>query len=238
MREAEFPKPVGDVVATLADIFRHQSRTEVAELLDSAHASFDHIEYDNWNGGTYTWALRLEVPVTVFASIEPRLSKIEKELLGKLSYFDRLFPNDHLGVVTVSPIAPGAYVVGQRVAPSEIEVRRLWPDGRFRLFLCHVSKHKVAVAKLKAELELRGVAGFLAHEDIEPSLEWQREIELALRSMQAIAALITTDFDTSAWTDQEVGWAFGRGLLVVPVRLEANPSIWIRRQSASCQREP
>jgi len=192
-------------------------------LLDSAHAWLENIGYDNWDGGTYTWALRLEVPVPVFASIEPSLSNIEKELLGKLAYFNRLYANDQLSVVTVSPTAPGAFVVGQRIAPSEIEVRRLWPDGRFRLFFCHVSKHKVAVAKLKDELALRGVAAFVAHEDIEPSLEWQREIELALRSMQALAALITPDFHASAWTDQEVGWAFGRGLVVVPVRLEADP---------------
>jgi|SRR5437667_141601 len=96
MREAGFPKPVAEVVATLADIFRHQRRTEVVELLESAHAWFDNTEFDNWNGGTYTWALRLEAPVPVFASVEPRLSKIEKEILEKLAYFSRSYPNDHL----------------------------------------------------------------------------------------------------------------------------------------------
>ena len=40
---------------------------------------------------------------------------------------------------------------------------------------------------------------------------------------QALSAFITHDFHASAWTDQEVGWAFGRGLLVVPVRLGADP---------------
>ena len=32
------------------------------------------INYDNWNGGTYTWALRLEVPVPLYATLEPRLA--------------------------------------------------------------------------------------------------------------------------------------------------------------------
>jgi hypothetical protein len=67
------------------------------------------------------------------------------------------------------------------------------------------------------------VAAFVAHEAIKPSLEWQREIELALRSMQALVALITPDFHASNWTDQEIGWAFGRGALVVPVRLGMDP---------------
>ncbi len=223
MREPGFPKPVAEVVATLADIFRHQRRNEVVEMLESAHAWFDNTEYDNWNGGTYTWALRLEVPVPVFASIEPRLQKIEKELVEKLAYFSRLYPNDHLGEATVSPITPGAAVVGQRIAPSETEVRRLWPGGRFRLFLSHVAQHRIAVSKLKEELDWFGVAAFVAHEAIKPSLEWQREIESALRSMHALVALVTPDFHASNWTDQEIGWAFGRGVLVVPVRLGVDP---------------
>jgi len=223
MSETGFPKPVSEVMATLAEILRHQRRTEVVELLENANARFEMTDSDRWNGGTYTWALRLEVPVAIFASVEPRLSNIEKEISEKLVYFSRQYPNDHLGEVTVTPIAPGAIVIGQRFAPSEVEVRRLWPEGRFRLFVSHVSEHKVAVSKLKDELELFGIYAFVAHEAIQPSLEWQREIELALRSMHALLALITPDFHASAWTDQEMGWAFGRGVLVVPVRLGIDP---------------
>jgi hypothetical protein len=223
MPETGFPKPVAEVVETLADIFRHQRRTEIVEVLENAHAWFDNTEYDNWNGGTYTWALRLEVPVPIFASVEPRISKIEKEMGEKLPYFTRPYPNDHLSEVTISPIASGSALVGQRIAPSEVEVRRLWPEGRFRLFLSHLAKHKIAVSKLKEGLDLFGISAFVAHEAIKPSLEWQREIELALRSMHALLALITSDFHASLWTDQEIGWAFGRGVLVVPVRLGTDP---------------
>jgi hypothetical protein len=54
-------------------------------------------------------------------------------------------------------------------------------------------------------------------------MEWQGEIELALRSMHALVALVTPDFRESNWTDQEIGWALGRGLPVIPVRLGADP---------------
>jgi hypothetical protein len=223
MPEANFPKPVSEVVATLADVFRHQGQNEIVQLIERSSAYFDAVNFDNWNGGTTTWALRLEVPVPIFASVEPRLSAVEKEIGKKLSYFDRLLPNDPIGEVTISPVAPGAAALGYRLAPSELEVRRLWPEGQFRLFASHVSAHKVAVSKLKDELELFGISAFVAHEAIQPSLEWQREIELALRSMHALLALITPDFHASNWTDQEIGWAFGRGVLVVPVRLGEDP---------------
>ena len=223
MPDSSFPKPESEVIVTLVDIFRHQGRGEIVELLGCSHAYFDQTNYDNWNGGTYTWALHLEVPVPIFASFEPRLSAIEKEIGGKLGYIERICPNHLVGEVTITPITPGASALGLRMAPSELDARRLWPDGRFRLFLSHLSEDKVAVAGLKRQLALRGVEAFVAHEDIEPSLEWQKEIELGLRSMHALVALIKPNFHGSNWTDQEIGWALGREVPVIPVRLGIDP---------------
>jgi hypothetical protein len=223
MAQSTYPKPVAEVVETLTDICRHQKRSELVELLQSAHAHFDATNYDNWNGGTTTWALRLEVPTLLFAIAQQRLADIEKELADKLLFLDRLFPNDPLGEVSITPVTSSEMALGQRMAPSEIDVRRLWKDGYLRLFLSHVSRHKAKVARLKDELLKYGVSAFVAHEDIEPNLEWQNEISLALRSMHALAALVTDDFHSSNWTDQELGWALGRGVPVLPVRLGADP---------------
>jgi TIR domain len=223
MGEATYPKPVNEVLTTLVEIFQHQNKSEIAELLRNAHAHYDQVDYDNWNGGTYTWALRLELPVSLFASIEPRIEAIKEEIGTKLRVFKDLYTNDFLNGVIISPVLPGMAAFGQRMTPSENEVQRLWAHKKFRLFLSHVSRHKVKVAMLKKQLSLRGIDAFVAHEDIEPSLEWQAEIELGLRSMHAMVALITPDFHDSLWTDQEVGWALGRGVLVLPVRLGADP---------------
>lgn len=223
MTESGCPIPVSEVVATLSEIFRHQGRPEVVELLDSAHARFDEIGYDNWNGGTYTWALCLDIPVPIFASLEIRLSEIEREIGVKLAPIERNYPNNPIGEVRITPVSSQSPLLGIRMAPSDLEVRRLWPDGQFRLFLSHLSADKLAVARLKAELQTFGITAFVAHEDIEPSLEWRNEIELGLRSMHALAALITPEFHGSNWTDQEIGWAFGRGVPVIPIRLGNDP---------------
>lgn len=66
MPNTGFPKPVGEVMATLADICRHQGSNEILELLNNAHSYFDDPSHDNWNGGTDTWPLRLEVPVPIY----------------------------------------------------------------------------------------------------------------------------------------------------------------------------
>lgn len=99
----------------------------------------------------------------------------------------------------------------------------VWPPGRIRLFFSHTSQHKAFVGAIATVLEKWPVACFVAHEEIEPSLAWQEVIESALRTCHALVAFITDDFRPSSWCDNEVGWALGRGLIIIPVRLEADP---------------
>ncbi len=232
MAEHGFPKTVEDVVATLADIYRHQGQSEVVELLENANATIEQTDYDNWNGGTYTYTLMLDVPVPLFAGVESRLQEIDKGISSKLTMISRNLGNDHLDSVTITPLTSKSTSVGQRAKPADAEVKHIWKEGFFRLFLSHVSAHKGAVAKLKNDLHVRGISAFVAHEDIAPSLEWQNEIELALRSMHALAALLTPDFHASNWTDQEIGFALGKGVLVVPVRFGADPYGFIGKVQA------
>jgi predicted butyrate kinase (DUF1464 family) len=81
----------------------------------------------------------------------------------------------------------------------------------------------VETSELAASLSGYGVNGFVAHEDIEPTKEWEDEIRLALTTCDALACLLTDGFGSSKWTDQEVGFAIGRGTLVVPIRLGMDP---------------
>ncbi len=223
MGDEGFPKPVESVVATLRDIYRHQGDAEIVEVLESASARFELTDYDNWNGGTSTYALTLEIPVTLFAGVEPRLESLEKGICSKLQTLCRDLTHDHIGSVRITPVASNSASIGPVPRPAEADVKHLWSDGAFRLFISHTSGNTEDVTKLKVELQQRGMSAFVAHEDIRPSLHWQSEIELALRSMHALVALLTDDFHASEWTDQEVGFALGKGVLVLPVRLASDP---------------
>jgi hypothetical protein len=220
MSNAEYPKPAAEIVGILIEIFQHQHRDEIVRLLTNSHAYFDEPVFDNWNGGTNTWTLRLEVPVSLFASVRQRIDAIKEEIAGNFDIFKDLYTNDFLNAVSITPVLP---IAGQRAALPNADVHRLWLANTFRLFLSHVSSQKVEIATLKKHLSMYGIDAFVAHDDIEPSREWQAEIELALRSMHALAACITPDFHNSRWTDQEMGWALGREVLVLPIRLGADP---------------
>ncbi|AOS82788.1 hypothetical protein BIU88_00650 [Chlorobaculum limnaeum] len=129
-------------------------------------------------------------------------------------------------------IAHGHTVVGGIVQ----EESRFWMPGYFRLFISHLSEHKLKATALKEALRKYAVSCFVAHEDINPTLEWQGEIEKALASMDALAAILMQGFHDSKWTDQEVGFALGRGVLVVPLRNGLDPYGFIGKvQGVPCQ---
>jgi hypothetical protein len=98
-----------------------------------------------------------------------------------------------------------------------------WEANHFRLFISHLATFKRTVGALQASLKRFGISAFVAHVDIEPTKEWQDEIEAALYSMDAMAAVFMPGFKESNWTDQEVGIAIGRGALVIPVIRGLNP---------------
>ncbi len=106
--------------------------------------------------------------------------------------------------------------------PSGIDPA-FWAPGYLRLFASHISADKEYAYALQTALSRFGISTFVAHADIEPTKEWQDEIELALSTADALVALMTSGFHESKWTDQEIGFAMGRGLLIVSVRLGHDP---------------
>jgi hypothetical protein len=98
----------------------------------------------------------------------------------------------------------------------------LWRPERTRLFISHTSAHRAEVGAIAAELNRFAFSCFVAHDQIEPSREWQDVIERALRSCDVLLAYVTPDFAASNWTDQEVGWALGRELVILPLKVGAD----------------
>lgn len=104
-----------------------------------------------------------------------------------------------------------------------------WKPNCLRIFLSHLSTNRQKAADLKSSLEGWGISIFIAHQDIEPTREWQAEIESALATMDALVALIEPGFRDSAWADQEVGYALGRSVDVVPLLVGMDPHGFIAK---------
>lgn len=110
---------------------------------------------------------------------------------------------------------------------------RNWAGTKFfRLFISHISKDKVIATRLKECLAPLAISGFVAHEDIHPTLEWQSEIERAMHTMDGFIAVHTTGFSGSYWTQQEIGFALGRGTKVISFKMGEDPTGFISKQQA------
>lgn len=107
-----------------------------------------------------------------------------------------------------------------------------WRSGTLKIFLSHLATHKQAAAELQDALKRYGISCFVAHNDIEPTLEWQTQIETALGTCDSLVALLHPEFHKSRWTDQEIGFVMGRGLPVFPVRYSDAPQGFIGRFQA------
>ena len=85
-----------------------------------------------------------------------------------------------------------------------------------RVFLSYSSHDKELAGQVKKELESRGLEAFLAHEDIEPTQEWEGVILENLKACDVFIPLLSENFKESEWTDQETGVAVSEEKLIIP----------------------
>jgi hypothetical protein len=121
--------------------------------------------------------------------------------------------------------------VSEEVSSKDI-APPFWKKRMLRVFISHLSRKKRFAAQLQESLLEFGISGFVAHNDIEPTLEWQSQIETALATADSLVALLHPEFHASNWTDQEIGFAMGRGLQVFAVRFGQDPYGFIGRFQA------
>ena len=115
----------------------------------------------------------------------------------------------------------------------EVQVEpSFWATGFLRLFVSHLAEFRQFAGEVQEQLLAFGISAFVAHNDIKATLEWQDEIELALATCDAMLVLLHPGFHESNWADQEIGYAMGRRVMIVAVRLGTDPYGFIGRFQA------
>jgi hypothetical protein len=96
----------------------------------------------------------------------------------------------------------------------------VWRKDHIRLFISHRDEYKQQASELGLALKDYGISSFVAHDTIEPMEKWQHIILKSLYSMEIMLLFITDGFFDSFWTNQEVGVALGRGIPIIPVKMQ------------------
>ena len=222
------PDDIDTIVSTLAELLRREERNLYAEIMSKSKVEIEETSYDNWDGGTCGYTLNLRVPIDLYATVSHNLESIEKYLMDRLKDSTRSYRGEFLERLILEPVIMKSSALGEAngadyVGDINSDRIRFWKKGYFRLFLSHISQYKKGASRLQRKLEEFAISAFVAHEDIEPTKEWQGEIERALSSMEALGALLTEGFKESDWTVQKIGFALGKGVPVVAIRNGMDP---------------
>lgn len=242
----ELPQKIEDYLAILSALYAQEGERKKQEIIVNARITVrEEWSADGWNGGTYGHALFLALPESLYVSIVRNKDHLQIQIKGDLNKIHNV-QNEFIEEVFLEMQSSqekdwrkesGLLAFGARTVLPDAE-KRIWGDDGYRLFLSHKTEAKVEAAELKKKLRAFGVSCFVAHEDIQPTQQWQNEIEAALSSMDAVVALMTEKFHDSFWTDQELGFAFGRGVPIVALRLGRDPYGFIGKfQALSCPLE-
>jgi hypothetical protein len=239
----QLPPEIEHYLAVLSKMYAENGDRQKQEILVNSQIRIhEEWTYDSWDGGTHGHALYLTIPEGLYLKAVKRKSDLQSEIKTDINKLHNV-PNEFIAEVFLEiervgdrdwRRESGVLHSRRRVIPPTTE-GRIWGDKGYRVFLSHKADVKKETAQLKEQLEPFGISSFVAHVDIHPTKEWQDEIENALASMDAFVALLTDNFHESYWTDQEVGYALGRGVPLIAVKLGRDPYGFIGKfQALAC----
>lgn len=239
----ELPRNIERYLAALAKLYAQEGLRQSEEIIVNSQIRI-HEEWssDNWNGGTYGYALYLVMPEGLYLTTVKQKEKLRNQIRDDINKIHNV-QNEFIEEVFLEMEVvedqdwrkESGLLISRKSAVLPDAEKRIWGDEDLRVFLTHKAEVKKQTSDLKERLRLFGISCFVAHEDIHPTREWQNEIENALFSMDALVALMTETFHESDWTDQEVGCAFGRGVPIIAIKLGKDPYGFIGKfQALSC----
>lgn len=222
---AQIPK-IPPALRRLRRHYKIKGDLALVSIIDSARM---HIEqctsYDNWNGGTYGHDVFLFVPEEIMDLVDlDKQASVFERLRDDLNKATPEVENEYVRAVYVKnadELDPQFQRSINFTGKPQIVPERtgLWKTNSLRIFLSHRDRNKGVAHELAEALAPFGVSSFVAHDAIKPMREWEKEILNALMTMEVMVVLLTDDFHESEWTNQEIGFALGKGIPIICVKV-------------------
>ncbi len=236
----EIPRNMHRYLKRIATEYKRKESDDLSSVIESSKFRvIEETAYDNWNGGIDGHDLVLYVPDELMGYIplddqQDIQNKMREDLNKASSAAQREYVNDvHFEYLDESDDEIARASSLSTPFTSQDAKDRIWKSDSIKLFISHRDTHKADAHSLAEHLTEFGVSSFVAHDSIEPDEEWQGEIEKALQSMDVLLAFITDDLFDSAWTNQEIGFALGRSIPIVSIKVSTkDPVGFINKRQA------
>ncbi|MEW8442149.1 MAG: toll/interleukin-1 receptor domain-containing protein [Candidatus Thiodiazotropha taylori] len=217
------------IVPALRRLFRYYNKKDeklLQVIIENAHIYVESgVTYDSWNGGTYGHDIYIFVASNIIDLVDlEKQDQVHKQLHEDLCKASPRIENEFINSVFIQETderdsqyqAAMPFSKEPKARPDDVG---LWKDNTLRLFVSHRDQHKAVAWELAKSLEPYGISAFVAHDAIKPMKEWQQEIMNGLMTMEVMLVLLTDDFHESEWTNQEVGYALGKGVPIICVKV-------------------
>ena len=187
----------------------------------------EEASYDNWNGGTSGHDVLFFLPPSAFKKIKLEQQDAYQDLIRDnlntctKSVDSEFFREVYFEYKNESDTEyQQAISIADRVQVDP-DILSVWKPGQLRLFISHRDVHKSVAKTFANALETYGISAFVAHDTIEPMAAWKDEIVKGLETMEVMLVFVTDDFHQSTWCNQEVGFALGRQVPIVSLKLQS-----------------
>ena len=220
--------------------YSHSGERQLRDVIGRSYADIiEEAVYDQWNGGTYGHDVNLYLPIKELGKVHiDEIDDVERRICDDLNKVSDGDKNEFFSAVYLKLFEETnekcrrAKPLGSR-PELDADTMRMWKRGMVRLFISHRDEHKVKANELAQALEAYGISSFVAHDSIKPMTVWQAEIVKGLDTMEIMLAFVTDDFHDSVWANQEIGFALGRNIPIVSLKLQKrDPQGFVAGQQA------
>ncbi len=232
--EPELLKKIKHLLSLALGYFEKNNQGTLQEILEKA--TFEVSDYESEYEDT-AYTLSLIIPQALLIDITDTIEDVESEIYITLNKYNE---SKEINIRCIRLKAETSNIRSKKneeeptfdiISPED--ENKIWGDkAAYKVFISHEAIQKNYAKFWKEKLSFYGISSFVAHEDIEPTKIWQREIEKALLSMDAFVALITEGFNKSYWTNQEIGFACARKVTVILVKIHEPPKGFINEIQA------
>lgn len=140
----------------------------------------------------------------------------DSEISKILSTIGRVFMEDkpeyQANFLKLSKIVDRLNSSKPSIEVSEKDLETIWEKSKARIFISHKDSQKKIATSISEKLSPLGISGFVAHESISPHSKWREELQKGLQTMDSFLILLSKDYFSSVWTNQEIGFAIARNV--------------------------